>query len=85
MSDTATHTVNIHEAKTHFSRLVRRAQDGADTVICREGQQVARLVPYVAERPSPRRLGGWEGQIRVADDFDELPDELQAAFAGEAP
>ena len=75
---------NIHEAKTHFSRLVERAMRGEEIVIGKAGKPVARLVPYREDR-APRVPGGWEGKVRIADDFDELPDEVAAAFRGERP
>ena len=75
---------NIHEAKTHFSRLVERVMRGEEVVIGKAGKPVARLVPY-REDPGPLVPGGWKGQVRIADDFDELPDELSAAFRGEHP
>ena len=75
---------NIHEAKTHFSRLVERVMRGEEVVIGKAGRPVARLVPYVEDR-GPRVPGGGEGRVRVADDFDELPEEVEAAFRGERP
>lgn len=72
--------VNIHEAKTHFSRLVERAARGEEIVIARAGKPVARLGPYRPTRT--RKPGGWEGQVRIGADFDELPPEVAAAFRG---
>jgi prevent-host-death family protein len=77
-------TVNIHEAKTHLSRLLERVSRGEEIVIARAGRPVARLVPYLEEAP-PRKPGGWEGRVWMADDFDELPEEIAAAFRGERP
>jgi prevent-host-death family protein len=74
--------VNIHEAKTHLSRLLERVAAGEEIVIAKAGHPVARLVPY-DESLEPRKLGGWEGQVWIADDFDELPPDLLAAFYGE--
>lgn len=74
--------VNMHDAKTHLSRLVQRAADGEEVVIARAGRPVARLVAY-DENDAPRTLGGWEGRVWIADDFDELPVEVVAAFRGE--
>jgi len=74
--------VNIHEAKTHFSRLVERAARGEEIVIGRAGKPVAKLVPYRAA-PRSRKPGGWDGQVRIAPDFDDLPPELAEAFRGE--
>ena len=76
--------VNIHEAKTHFSRLVERAMRGEEVVIGKAGKPVARLVPYREDR-APRVPGGWKGRVRIAEDFDDLPDEVAAAFRGERP
>ncbi|MBF0355459.1 MAG: type II toxin-antitoxin system Phd/YefM family antitoxin [Alphaproteobacteria bacterium] len=75
-------TVNIRYAKTHFSRLIERAEKGEETVIARAGRPVARLVPLAEAKPK-RRLGLFRGQIRIADDFDDLPDDIKTAFGGE--
>ena len=73
-------SVNIHEAKTHLSRLVERVQAGEEIIIAKNGVPLARLVPLQAQT-TPRRPGGWEGRIVIADDFDApLPSELLAAF-----
>jgi len=76
------HQVNVHEAKTHLSRLLERVERGEEIVIGKAGKPVARLVPYRSQR-GPRTPGGWEGRVTVAEDFDELPEELAAAFGGE--
>ncbi len=76
--------VNIHEAKTNFSRLVERAEHGEEILIGRSGTPVAKLVPYV-ESHAPRTPGGWEGRVTMAPDFDELPPDVAAAFRGEQP
>lgn len=76
--------VNIHEAKTHFSRLVERVMRGEEVVIGKAGKPVARLVPY-REDYTPRKPGGWRGRVRIHDDFDELPHEVADAFRGERP
>ena len=75
---------NIHEAKTHFSKLVERAAAGEEIVIGKAGKPVARLVPY--KEASPRRKpGSMKGKIRIARDFDDLPADVLAAFKGELP
>ena len=76
--------VNIHEAKTHFSRLVERASRGEHIVIGKAGKPVAKLVPY-QEESGPRVPGSWRGRVRMAPDFDELPPGLMTALTGEAP
>jgi prevent-host-death family protein len=77
--------VNMHEAKTHLSRLVERVETGEEIVLSRAGKPVARIV---AVRPATgsRTPGALRGRIRIADDFDApLPEEMAAAFAGERP
>jgi prevent-host-death family protein len=70
--------VNVHEAKSALSRLLREVEGGGSVVIARHGRPVARLVPFEAP---PRRLGVLAGEFEVPDDFDEpLPDEVLAAF-----
>jgi prevent-host-death family protein len=72
--------VNIHQAKTHLSRLLRKVAAGEEVVISRAGKPVARLVP-VAEPPRPRELGKYSGQIWIADDFDApMPDDFLDEF-----
>lgn len=73
--------VNMHEAKTHLSRLIERVAAGDEVIIGRAGRPVARLVPYVAVRQ--RRVpGGLRGKIWMADDFDATDPELVDAFEG---
>ena len=74
-------TVNMHDAKTHFSKLVDRVSDGETVVIAKAGRPVARLVPLAADAErSPQRTGFLTGS--VPDDFDHLgADEIAAAFA----
>jgi prevent-host-death family protein len=74
--------VNIHEAKTQFSRLLQRVAAGEEVVIARAGVPVARLVA-VEPKKGKRPLGMDEGRIWIADDFDApLPDDLLKAFYG---
>jgi prevent-host-death family protein len=75
--------VNIHEAKTHFSRLLQRVANGEEVIIARAGVPVARLVPVEPEKPKVRPLGMDRDSIWIADDFDApLPDDLLKAFYG---
>lgn len=74
--------VNIHEAKTHLSRLLQRVAAGEEVTIARAGTPVARLVAVEAKK-SPRPMGFARDQVWVADDFDApLPDDLLKAFYG---
>ena len=61
--------VNIHEAKTHLSRLVERVEAGEEIVIARGGRPVARLVP-LGRRTRPRELGSLRGKVWLAPDWD---------------
>lgn len=70
----------MHEAKTKLSQLVERAEAGEDIVIARNGRPVARLVPVVAAGSLAEAFGALRGQIRMADDFDDLPDDVAEAF-----
>jgi prevent-host-death family protein len=70
---------NIHEAKTHLSRLVERAAAGEEIVIAKAGKPMAKLVPF-EKAPPKRKLGGWKGKVWIAPDFDELPQDILAAF-----
>ena len=73
--------VNIHQAKTHLSKLVEEVEGGEEVVIARAGKPVARLVSL----QRPRRLGLLRGRLTVPEDFDApLPEEVLAAFEGGA-
>jgi prevent-host-death family protein len=72
-------TVNIHEAKTHLSRLVERVEAGEELVIARAGRPVARLVPF-RRRTTPREPGLWRGRVAMADDFDQTPESMIRNF-----
>lgn len=72
-------SVNIHQAKTHLSRLVARVEDGEEITLARAGRPVARLVPYRARR-EPRRLGIWKDRVRISPDFDAPLPEIAEAF-----
>jgi prevent-host-death family protein len=75
--------VNIHEAKTHLSRLLQRVANGEEVTIARAGVPVARLVPVAPVKKKIRPLGMDRGRVWVADDFDApLPDDLLKAFYG---
>ncbi len=78
--------MNVHDAKTHFSRLIARVEAGEEIVIARAGKPVAKLVCYADPNPGRRPLGLFKGQIWMSDDFDDpLPDEFWNApmFPGE--
>ncbi|OGV28404.1 MAG: hypothetical protein A3F18_08650 [Legionellales bacterium RIFCSPHIGHO2_12_FULL_37_14] len=72
--------VNIHEAKTHFSKFVSLALEGKKVIIARNGQPLLQLVPY--NEPQRKRVGGQlKGVMIIQDDFDApLPDSLLNQF-----
>jgi prevent-host-death family protein len=73
-------TVNLYEAKTRLSELVDRAAAGEEIVIAKAGSPKARLVP-LSRIGKPRKPGGWEGQVWIADDFDApLPTDVLKHF-----
>ena len=76
---------NIHEAKTHLSRLVERAAAGEEIVIAKAGRPMARLVAYAPAGAPRREPGAWKGRVKIKAGFDELPADLLAAFNGEHP
>jgi prevent-host-death family protein len=76
--------VNVHEAKTQLSGLLEAVEAGERVVIARAGEPVAVLVPYKTAIRR-RRLGLFAGEAKIHSDFDELPADIAAAFAGESP
>jgi prevent-host-death family protein len=75
-------SVNVHEAKTHLSRLLERVEAGEEIILARNGKAVAMLVPV---RRAPRRPGGMKGRIRISRDFDApLPEAIAKAFRGDS-
>lgn len=75
--------VNMHDAKTNLSKLVAAVETGEtdEVEIARSGHVVARIVPPRAR--TPRRPGRWAGRVRIDEDFDQLPEDVAAAFRGE--
>lgn len=72
--------INIHEAKTHFSRLLERVAMGEEVIIAKAGTPVAKLVP-ISTKPKKRILGSAKGEFVVPDDFNEpLPKEIEDLF-----
>lgn len=77
-------TVNVHEAKTHLSRLLEAVEAGEEIVIARSGKPIARLVA-VGRADQPRRPGALKGHLWIGDDFDApLPEDIAAGFRGDA-
>jgi prevent-host-death family protein len=78
-------TVNIHEAKTHLSRLVDRAAKGEPFVIAKAGKPLVKVVPLNSPPArQPKRFDFLAGQIKVPDDFDTMfADEIEEMFYGD--
>ena len=73
-------TVNIHDAKTHFSQLINAVLRGENVIIARAGKPVIKLVAYSETLP-PRHGGQLKGMLKISDDFDApLPDDVISQF-----
>ena len=78
------HTVNIHEAKTHLSKLLEEVSNGKGIVIAKSGKPMAKLTGIKSAKPV-RKPGFLKGKIKIADDFDApLPEDLLDAFEGKS-
>ena len=72
---------NVHEAKTHFSKILAKVQAGEEVVIAKAGEPIARIVPI--HKLVRRVPGRWQGQLWIAEDFDApLPEDMLDAFEG---
>ena len=78
--------VNIHQAKTHLSRLIDRVAASGGFIIAKAGRPVAKVVPLNTPDPShARRLGFMAGQLRIPDDFDRMGEkEIETLFGGQS-
>jgi prevent-host-death family protein len=73
---------NLYEAKTSLSRLVDRAASGEEIILSKADKPLAKLVPF-QRSTEPRKPGGWEGRVRISEDFDApLPPEILDSFEG---
>ena len=70
---------NISEAKAQLSSLIERVTAGEDIIIGKAGKPVAKLIRYENNRQR-RQAGALKGKIKIAEDFDELPDDIANAF-----
>lgn len=77
-------TINIHEAKTHLSRLVEEAAQGKSFIIAKAGKPMVKVTPLSAEEGKPtERIGFMSGEIKAPDDFDSLgANEIMYLFEG---
>lgn len=75
--------VNIHEAKTHLSRLLEHVSRGEEVIICKAGKPIAKMVPFNADSQHKRKPGLLKGKVRIKKSFEEpLPDNIFSAFEG---
>ncbi|MFD5876292.1 type II toxin-antitoxin system Phd/YefM family antitoxin [Streptomyces sp. NPDC060322] len=70
---------NVHEAKTHFSRILQQVETGEEVVISRAGKPIAKVVP-LRSKVNRTDYGVLRGRIHIPEDFDELPDDIAEAF-----
>ena len=77
--------VNIyHREENHLAQLVERAVAGEKIIFEHKGKPVTKLAPLKSENAKkPRKGGQWKGKVKIAPDFDELPDSFMAAFRAE--
>lgn len=75
---------NVEEVKRDLASLLEKVSRGEEIVIASQGSPIAKLIPFRPEAV-PRQPGYWKGRVRIAEDFDELPPDLSAAFGGETP
>jgi prevent-host-death family protein len=75
--------VNVHQAKTHLSRLLERVQGGEEIVIGKSGKPIAKIVPFKPEA-APRKPGFLKGKVKIRKNFDDpLPDDVMKMFYGD--
>lgn len=74
--------VNIHEAKTHFSKLIKQALEGEEIIIAKSGVPLIKFTPY-EKKSTPRKGGQLKGMLIIEDNFDDpLPEEYLKSFYG---
>ncbi|WP_455358999.1 type II toxin-antitoxin system Phd/YefM family antitoxin [Streptomyces sp. SYSU K21746] len=74
---------NVHEAKTHFSKILEVVATGEEVIISKSGEPVAKVIPLKG-KVQRTDYGSLRGQIEIADDFDELPEGFAEAFGADA-
>ena len=73
------HVTNVSEAKAQLSALIEKVLAGEEVIIGKAGKPVVKLVRYLRSEEQ-RRPGALKGKIKIADDFDELPEDIAEAF-----
>ena len=72
-------TLTLSDAKARFSEVVDKAANGEVFIVTRQGRPVVRITRFVAPR-RPRKLGDFAGRIRISEDFEDWPEDLQQAL-----
>ncbi len=70
---------NLHEAKTHLSKLIEKVLEGEEVIICKAGHPVVQIIPF-KKKAKKRIPGAWKGKVKIEKDFDELPKEFLEYF-----
>ncbi|WP_108462809.1 type II toxin-antitoxin system Phd/YefM family antitoxin [Devosia naphthalenivorans] len=78
------YVVNIHEAKTHLSRLIEKVAAGESFIIAKAGKPMAKVMPIDTVHKEQRRVGFLQGEFKVPDDFDRMGDKEIESFFGAA-
>ena len=78
------HITNISEAKAQLSALIEQAVAGREVIIGKAGKPIAKIVRYERSE-EPRKPGALRGRIKIADDFDDLPEDIAEAFGATEP
>ena len=77
--------INIHEPEANLQQLIERVIAGEEVILDKAGVPIAKLIPYSQEPTNKSSIvfGVWEGQVKIADDFDELPADIAEALGME--
>jgi len=78
------HITNVSEAKAQLSALIEKVLAGEEVIIGKAGKPVAKLIKYQRSEEQ-RRPGALRGQIKIADDFNDLPEDIAEAFGMKNP
>lgn len=73
------HLENIRKAKTNLSKLIDKAYNGEDVIICKAGKPIAKIIPY-QKQPLERIPGLWRGKLTLTEDFEILPESILKSF-----
>jgi prevent-host-death family protein len=75
---------NVSQAKAELSALLESVSKGEEVILAKAGKPIAKIVSYSGPR-GPRQPGSMAGEIKIAPDFDDLPDDIAEAFGADGP